>query len=60
MRTGRFHSSNVFAEPTPHLVKQFGGGGQVNGGTSQAAAIETEDGASVILTEDGNVLKNEN
>ena len=58
------HASNVFAEPSPKLVKQFGSNKAGGGGTVTAnkatTGLGTEDGRGTLSTEDGNIIETEN
>lgn len=57
-----FNTVNIFAEPTPRIdARQFGSSGVLGGGNNGPlnAVLETEDGATLLETEGGQVLETE-
>jgi len=49
-----FHAHNLFLEPTPNLLKQFGpGASNSTPAPPSATFLVEEDGATLLTTEDG-------
>ena len=59
--TDAFQPANIFGEPTPELNRQFGSTGVATGGNNGPlnAELETENGADLLSTENGEAIATE-